>query len=435
MARETQTTSQKAPLKPESGRFYGWVIVAVCTGVTFVVTGSRGSFGAFFKDMQENLGWDRSTTSGIASLNTVAWAVTQPGIGHLVDRYGPKLVLSACIVLLIVATFPVFWIQSTWALYLFLGLLPGVASSGASMVPAASIIGRWFYRRAGLASGIISSAIPLGQAVFTPIAAFLVAFIGWRLSYIALGSALLVVLPFILIYLRDAPAHDELPASERPIAAGFGNSGYSSGAGLTLAAAMRTPLFWLLLLSQTSCGIVDTVVGIHFIPFVSDQGRTEIVAAFLMGAVNLTAVGGSVISGWVCDRFGRKWALFVMHGLRVISLPMLIAFGLTSNLFWLLLFIPLYGGTVIMGFPASSTLVARMFGVRSVGSVYGSLQVMHHLGMAVGSYMAGVIFDVGGSYYPAFALATGVAALAAIATLWIDERRTPYYEANEMNLR
>jgi MFS family permease len=428
MAKENPIASQKPPWKSSSGRFYGWTIVAVCTAVTFVVTGSRGSFGAFFKDMQENLGWDRSTTAGIVSISTLAWAVTQPGIGYLVDRYGPKRVLSACIVLLIAATLPVFWVKSVWAIYLFLGLLPGVASSGASMVPAASIIGRWFYRRAGLASGIISAAIPLGQAVFTPIAALLVAWIGWRISYIALGGALLVVLPFILKFLRDAPDQDELPESERPSISGRAHSGYSSTAGVTLAAATRTPLFWLLLLSQASCGIVDTVVGIHFIPFVSDQGRTEIVAAFLMGAVNLTAVGGSVISGWVCDRFGRKWALFVMHGLRVISLPMLVAFGLTQSLFWLLLFTPLYGGTVIMGFPASSTLVARMFGIRSVGSVYGTLQVVHHLGMAAGSYLAGMIFDAGGSYYPAFVLSAAIAALAALATLWINERRPPYYE-------
>lgn len=428
MAAKTSIDAEKSSSNKDSGLFYGWIIVAVCTAVTFVVTGTRGSFGAFFKDMQEDLGWDRGTTSGIASVNTVAWAVTQPGIGYLVDRYGPKLVLSLCVSLLIVSTFPVFWVDSLWALYLFLGLLPGVAASGASMVPAASIIGRWFYRRAGLASGIISAAIPLGQAVFTPIAALMVAFIGWRLSYIALGVPLFLVLPFIVIYLRDAPEKGELPLSEKPSVSDAASSGYYSSAGLTLAEAMRTPLFWLLLVSQTSCGIVDTVVGIHFIPFVSDKGQTEIVAALLIGALNLTAVGGSVISGWVCDRFGRKWALFVMHGLRVISMPMLIVFGLTYNIFWLLVFAPIFGATGIMGFPASSTLVARMFGIRSVGSVYGTLQVMHHLGMAVGSYVAGLIFDIGGSYYPAFVLSAAVAGVGALCTLWIDERRPPYYE-------
>lgn len=173
--------------------------------------------------------------------------------------------------------------------------------------------------------------------------------------------------------------------------------------------------------------MVDTVVGVHFIPFVSDQGRPEVFAALLMGATNLIAVGGSVMAGWICDRFGRKSALFVMHGLRAISLPALIAFGLTNSAGWLFVFTPLYGVTVIMGFPATSTLVARMFGIQSVGSVYGNLQVMHHLGMAIGSYLAGVIFDTAGSYYPAFGLATAIAAIAMIGTLWIDERRKPYY--------
>jgi len=110
-----------------------------------------------------------------------------------------------------------------------------------------------------------------------------------------------------------------------------------------------------------------------------------------------------------------------MHGLRAMSLPMLILFGLTGNPVWLFLFTPLYGATVMMGIPPTSTLVVRGFGHRSVGTVYGTLQVTHQLGMAAGAYFTGLIFDVAGSYYPVFVIATGIAAFAMASMPRINE--------------
>ena len=142
--------------------YYGWVIVGLCTAIVFVVTGTKGSFGALFKDMQKDLGWDRGTTAGASAISTLAWGLTLPLVGPLVDRYGAKRVMVASILLMIVGVVPMFWVKSLWTLYLFFGILPGAAIAGSTIVPAASLIGRWFHNRAGFASGIISSALPLG---------------------------------------------------------------------------------------------------------------------------------------------------------------------------------------------------------------------------------------------------------------------------------
>ena len=397
--------------------YYGWVIVGICTATVFVVTGTKGSIGALFKDLQQDLGWDRGTTAGASAIGTLAWGLTLPLVGPLVDRYGPKRVMVTSIFLMIVGVVPMFWVKSLWTIYLFFGILPGAAIAGSTIVPAASLIGRWFHNRAGFASGIISSALPLGWAVFTPVTALLVPHLGWRISYILLSASLLLILPVTQLFLRDEPTAGEVPETERPaktLPPSFGSS-------ITLREAMGTPLFRLLLLSQVSCGIVDHVVSVHFIPFVSDTGQTEVFAAMLLSASHLAAVAGSIASGWMCDRYNRKSALCLMHGLRAISLPMLILFGLTGNLVWLFLFIPLYGATVMMGFPPTSTLVVRAFGHRSVGTVYGTLQVTHQLGMAAGAYFSGLIFDVAGSYYPVFVIAIGIATFAMISMPRIKE--------------
>ncbi len=431
METQLRDSNPDSPAEPRTW-FYGWIVIAVCTAVIFVVTGTRSSFGAFFKAMQSDLDWDRGTTAGAAAISTAAWALSLPVIGRLVDRYGAKLVMTTSLVLMIGSVVPMFWVDSLWALYLFYGVLPGIASSGASMIPAAHLIGRWFHKRAGIASGIASSAVPLGWAIFAPLAAMLVPLLGWRLSYIALSVCLLVVLPCVIFFLRNAPRPGEVPGSEglptsrnAPPQAG---SPSNRPATLTLRAALRTPLYRLLLLSQISCGLLDHSVGVHFIAFVSDNGQTEIFAALLMGATNLIAVGGSLLGGWLCDRFSRKSALCVMHGFRVMGFPMLILFGLTGSVVWLYLFTTLYGVTVIMGFPPTSLLIVKMYGHRSVGSLYGSLQVMHHLGMAAGAYFAGAVFDRFGSYYPVFAVATVIAAVATLGMFQIDEERRPYTE-------
>lgn len=412
--------------------FYGWVIVALCTAVMFVVTGTKGSFGALFKAIQFDLGWDRGTTAGISTVSTAVWALSLPLVGRMVDRHGAKLVMVASIVAMVLSVIPMYWVQSIWAIYLFYGVLPGMASSGASTIPAAHLIGRWFYRHAGIASGIFSSALPLGTAVFAPLAAVLVPIMGWRLAYIVLSASLLLILPFTWFFLRDHPRDGEVPETERPPTAPSpslrSESTSPMASTMTLRDALRTPLFRLLLLSQISCGLLDLIVGVHFIPFVSDHGLTEVFGAVLLGASNLIAVAGTLFGGWLCDHVNRKSALCVMHGLRAIGFPLLILFGLTGNVVWLYIFTAMYGATVMMGFPPTSLLIVRMYGHRSVGTLYGSLQVMHHLGMGAGAYFAGVVFDQVGSYYPVFAAATVIATIATIGMFRIDERRRPYFE-------
>lgn len=401
-------------------RWYPWVIVGVMTIVILLATGARGSFGAFFKAIQDEFGWDRATVSGAAAVNAVAWALSQPLIGRLIDRFGAKWSVVISLVVMVVGVVPLYWVDSVLALYFFFGVLPGVAYTGATLIPAATLSGRWFEQRAGLATGITSAAVPLGQAIANPVAAVLVTSIGWRLSYVALGAVIVACLPFVTVLLRDAP-----PDASR--FANAGSPGRTDLAGISAGAAARTPLFWLLLLSQASCGFVDLVVGIHFIPFVSDLGRSEVFAALILGGVGVFAVVGSILSGWLSDRVGPKAALFSLHALRVIGLPMLIAFGLTGSDWWLYLFAPLFGATSIMGFSATSVMVRRMFGPRSLGAVVGNLQLNHHLGSAAGAWLAGVIYDGTGSYYPAFAVATAIAAVASFGVLWIDQRRKPYY--------
>ena len=130
--------------------YYGWIIVGICTATVFVVTGTKGTIGALFKDMQRDLGWGRGTTAGSSAISTLAWALTLPLVGPLVDRYGAKRVMVASILLMIVVVIPIFWVKSLWALYLFFGILPGAAIAGSTIVPAASLMGRWFHRRAGV---------------------------------------------------------------------------------------------------------------------------------------------------------------------------------------------------------------------------------------------------------------------------------------------
>ena len=402
--------------------YYGWVIVAICAGVVFVSTGTRGSLGAFFKAIQDETGWDRATIAGAAGVNAAAWALAQPLAGYFVDRFGPKRTMIGGTLILVGAVIPLYWATSVWQLYLFFGLLPGLGYAAATILPFVSLLARWFHARQGLASGIVAAALPIGQAVAVPLAAVLNEQVGWRLGYLLLGIPLVAILLPMVLLLRDRPRPGEMPAAEQQ--GGRTRAGRDTPrlAGYTGRTALRTPEFWLVFLSQTICGFGDWLVAVHLVPFISDQDQSVVFAGAIQGATGIVAIGGTIAGGWLCDRFDRKLTLFLMHGSRVLCLPMLIAFGMTGHVGWLLAFVPLYGLTIMVGFPATSMLVARLYGVRAVGAIYGNTQIFHHLAMAAGAYAGGVIFDAAHSYYPAFALGAALSLIAAVGVLRIDER-------------
>jgi MFS family permease len=193
---------------------YAWVIVAISVAVIFLVSGARSAFTVFIAPMEGDLGWDRATISAIAALNLVVYGVTQPLAGTMTDRFGAKSVMIGGTLLVAVGFGGLFWVSSVWYLAVFYGLVFGIGISFASLVPTSVLVARWFDRRQGMAQGIVTAARPAGQTIFVPIVAAAILALGWRETYLAVGVAMAISIPLILLFVREHPP--ETPPDDVP---------------------------------------------------------------------------------------------------------------------------------------------------------------------------------------------------------------------------
>jgi MFS family permease len=267
-----------------------------------------------------------------------------------------------------------------------------------------------------------------GQLVVIPLAVALTVTLGWRQSYIWLGVILFVVaIPLTLLFVRNDPADKGLrpfgagaPAAPSPAAP------LATEGRMSTAEAMQVPAFWLLAGTFFICGYTSNgLVLTHLMPHAAEHGFTEMQAAQAMGVMGAVNILGTVASGWICDRFGRKGPLAFYYGVRGLSLLFLLYVWNVPSLH---IFAAIFGLNYISTVPPTTTLTANIFGRHSVGALSGWIYFSHQVGSALGAAAGGWIFEATGSYSWAFISAAALAFLAVPMALAIKEApvsRTP----------
>ncbi len=185
--------------------FYGNIIVLASFLVVMIAWGTQYSFGVFFKPVLNEFGWTRAETSGAYSLSIVLLGFFGIIAGRLSDKYGPRLVVTGCGLLLGLGYILMSQLSAIWQIYLFYGVLASIGVAG-SWVPLLSTIARWFVRRRGLASGIVAAGIGIGTIILPLLANKLISLYNWRTSFIIFGIISLVVYVVVAQFLRRDPA-------------------------------------------------------------------------------------------------------------------------------------------------------------------------------------------------------------------------------------
>jgi len=189
---------------------------------------------------------------------------------------------------------------------------------------------------------------------------------------------------------------------------------------VALFEAAQYPQFWLLLGTFFVCGYTTNgMVLTHFMPHALDYSFTEFQASTALGIMGAMNVLGTIASGWICDRFGRRGPLALYYFLRGVSLIFLVYVWNAPSLH---LWAAIYGLNYISTVPPTTTLTASIFGRYSVGELSGWIFFAHQVGAALGAAVAGWVFEVYGNYTPAFLSAGLLAILAAALTLLIREQ-------------
>jgi len=403
---------QKARQSPgaEPGFFYGYIVVAAALCIMVAIWGAYYAFGVFFKPVLTEFGWTRAMTSGAFSLSMILHGLLGIVMGGLTDRLDPRMVLTLCGFFLGLGYLLMSQLGAVWQLYLFYGVIIGTGMGGA-WVPLLSTVARWFVKRRSMMSGIVLTGTSIGALIAPLVASQLISTYDWRMSYIIMGSLVLVVVALVAQFLRRDPAQmGQVPYGE--------SKGEEQGLkartdGFSLKEAVYTRQFWVVFAMFLCFGFFMFAVIVHIVPHATDLGISAVSAANILATIGGLAIVGRVVLGSAADRIGNR---------RVFIIGFIL---LSAALFWL---VParevwmLYLFAAVFGFAhggvgaSESPLVARLFGLSSHGLILGVTSLGFTTGAAVGPFLAGYIFDVTGSYQVAFLVCAAIGIVGLILT-------------------
>lgn len=374
-------------------------IIVTGFSALFIAAGVNFSFNLFIAPLSGEFGWSRGEISLAAALNLVIYGASQLLYGRMIDLYGPRRVMGMGAALAGLGNLMMSTTNSLGGLYLFYGIISSLGFTGLSILPVSILILREFERRRGLALGVTATGFSLGQALFYQIAEALITSHGWRFTYIVFGLLLMSLLPACLLLIKDTrtePQERDTPAA--------------SGSEPSLRRALIGREFLAISGAYFACGFTDFMVSVHLAVFALDQGLTSLVAARALSLMALANVVGLLIAGRASDIIGNRSTLVMIYLLRASSLVLLLFVSEEPALYT---FSILFGLTFFTTAPLTSGLVNRVYGAAISGAVFGAAGTIHHLGGGLGSYAAGVVFDLYGSYLPIFALGVLLALSAA----------------------
>lgn len=400
--------------------FYSWITVGITALILIGAAGVRSAPGVMILPMQGETGWSLSVLSLAVSSGLLLFGFAAPFSGALMDRFGPRKMVIAGLLLLVISLVFSARMAAQWQLFLFWGVLSGIATGAIGTVLGATVATRWFVQHRGLVIGVFGAATSAGQLLFLPLLMQLVLSLGWRTTILILAGIMAALLVPVILLLRDDPADVGLRPYGAPPEEASAVATPPLGMIRTMQSAVRTPEFWLLAGTFFICGFTSTgLIGTHLIPYAVDCGIAEITAAgmlALMGAMNFV---GTLTSGWLTDRYDPRKLLAIYYSFRGVSLLFLPFINTPAGLAF---FAILFGLDYIATVPPTISLVADTFGRRQVGIIYGWVFCAHHIGAALAAWLGGVTRESMGSYGMAF-FAAGVLAMAAgILALRIQRR-------------
>ncbi|HXJ80862.1 MAG TPA: MFS transporter [Candidatus Methylomirabilis sp.] len=378
--------------------YYGWVIVAAGIVATSMGQGAMISLSIFLQPMSEAMGWSRAGISAAAFLSWISMGAGSLVWGALSDRFGTRVVVLSGGVLLGLGLVTASQASSLRSFQLLFGVIVGLAA-GSFYAPMMAVTTRWFTQHRSLAVALVSSGIGVGSMTVGPFARWIIAGHDWRVAMLVIGDlAWLLVIPTALL-LRKPPA------------AAPGAAPLAVSREFTAAEALCTPQFFAIALTHFACCAAHSGPIFHMVTNAIDHGVSAMAAATVLSAASFASLGGRIICGLVADRFGAKQTLLAGLALQAVSVSLYVFTSDLASFYALaLVFGFSYGGVM----PLYAILLREYFGGRIIGTALGAVAAVSTLGMALGPWAGGWLYDAFGSYFWLFIGSFGIG-LGAVA--------------------
>jgi MFS family permease len=395
------------------------VLIAGCV-IILVSFAVRASFGLFQLPIALEFAWPREAFSLAIALQNLFWGIGQPMFGAFAERYGDRkaiLVGGACyIVGLLLSAYATTPGQHQW-LEILVGF--GIAGTGFGVVLA--VVGRATpARHRSMALGIATAAGSAGQIVGPPVAQVLMSQMPWQSVFLAFAGFILVSMLAVL-FIRAPRAEP--------------SAGGDESMGTVVRRALRDPSFACIFIGFFSCGYQLAFITAHFPAFITEMCGpvTPDSLVYLLGVtsasglgaasialIGLFNIGGTLMAGWLGNRYSRKYLLATVYLLRTLVAGAFILTPITPES--VVLFSIAMGSLWLATVPLTSGLVAHIYGLRYMGTLYGVVFFSHQLGGFLGVWLGGALYDIYRDYTLVWWIGVGVGALSALIHLPINER-------------
>lgn len=402
------------PGEAKKGLFYGYIIVIATMVIMMVGFGTFFSFGIFFKPVLNEFGWNRALTSGAYSLCIIVQGVLGIIAGALGDRFGPRIVLTFAGIVAGLGYIFTSQVSEVWHFYVLQGLIVGIGLSGTIVVINATIA-RWFIAKRSLMTGLVLAGTGIGSLLMPLLADWLIAVYDWRLTYVVIGSAVLLVLTICAQFVRHDPAemglapYGELMQQKQVLRYGAQE--------LSFKEAIGTSQFWILFAIFFCLGFYRLTIMTHLVPHITDLGISAAVAAAILATTGGTNVAGRIVMGMLADKIGNKRNIILCFILMSIVGLWLVS---ATEVWVFYLFAVVFGFFHAGAGSSEAPIIASLFGLKSLGFIFGGIALGLTIGGSIGPVLAGYIFDTTGSYQSAFLLCTAMGVIAVILTIFLN---------------
>jgi sugar phosphate permease len=398
--------------------FFGWWTVLAGSllsawGIGFQVHG----FSALFKPIASELGFSRAVTSVAASIGRLGYGLESPLTGWLVDRFGPRPLITIGMFIAGLGLILMNFTNSLWTFYVVWGVILGTGINIGLEIPIDKAIASWFVKRRGIALSVRWLFTGLAGLVLS-LVAWLISTQGWRMTCVIGGLGIWFVglpLAWLLVKPRRPEYYGMLPDGittetkpdedvNRMIDRGVSYAAEVQEVEFTLRQALRTRAYWLLIVAVSVRMVGFSAILTHGVPFLTDMGIGPVKAASLLGIIILTSTPSRLIGGFLMDRVQAQHLRFLMAGAFLLQAISIAAFLLNQTIAMIYVFFILFWIGVGIALPLEAGIRARYFGRKAFGSIGGTSMIFTTPVMVVAPIYAGWVYDTSGSYLPAFTL-------------------------------
>jgi len=385
------------------------VIIACGCAIALLSFGPRSSLGFFIQPMSREFAWGRDVFSLAIAVQNLLWGLGQPLAGAIADRFGVVRVMSVGALLYAGGLLLMRYAATPLSLDLGAGVLIGFGLSGCSFNLVLSAFSKLLPpERRGLALGAGTAAGSFGQFLFAPFGVAMIDNFGWQSALMMFAALMLLIVPLSLALSTPPATSTNVPSADQ------------QSFKTALAEAFGHRSYVLLVLGFFTCGFQLAFVTVHLPAFLVDRGIPAQTGGWVIAAIGLFNIIGSLSVGWLQNRLPKRYILSTIYFTRAVATLLFISFPITTVS--AIAFGAISGLTWLSTVPPTSALVALMFGTRWLSTLYGFAFVSHQVGGFLGVWLGGIVFETFGSYTPIWWLSILFGVLSALINLPIVEK-------------